>query len=195
MIVKFLKVFPLVLFITFFTLTCVLIAQDSDNQLIISQVSLNKKETNKSWLKILNPTENDLFLERFRLSHIKTINVLHKETSKNEGIRIPTGGSIILCTDEKTFTSLYGKRNNIINVNALSMAIEGGFLAIKTKGIEAAKGSIVRYGKRDLSSIIEQLAGSQVIGFSDDGKSYMRKIDKKESEIEVCEFIDSSDRP
>ncbi len=195
MIERTLKVFSVFLFVFILSGVMEITAQEAADHLVISQVCLNNIQTVKSWIEVYNPTDKDLVLERFRLSHLKTINVLPKEINKEGGIKVGAGGYIILCADEDLFKTTYGKEVKVFYVKALSQITSGGFLAITTKGADITKGGLVRYGKGEWSSKIAELAGGQVVGFSGEGKSYARKIEKSGKDIIITDFTESTANP
>jgi hypothetical protein len=190
-----LKVIAFLLSVFFLGVINVITAQESADHLVISQVSVNNDQPGKSWLEIYNPTDNALVLERFRLSHLRSINVLPQEIRNEGGIKVGAGKYIVLCADENLFKSSFGDEVKAIYVKALSRVTSGGFLAITTTGAGGAKGIVVRYGKRESSSNIAELAGDQVIGFSEEGKSYTRKIERSGTGIIISDFIESYAHP
>jgi hypothetical protein len=192
---RILEVLSLLVLVLFLICAKEITAQESSEHLIISQVSLNNDQKSKSWIEIYNPTDYELVLERFRLSHLKTINVLPDSINKEGGIKINAGGYVVLCADEDYFKTTYGKEVKVFYVKALSHITSGGFLAITTKGVDITKGGIVRYGKEEWSSKIAEIAGEQVVRFSEEGKSFIRKIEKSEAGIAVSDFTESTANP
>jgi hypothetical protein len=195
MIERTLKIFSIFLLVLFLITVNKIPAQEFADHLVITQVCLNDSQTGKSWVEVFNPTNKPLILERFRISHLKSINVLPNEINKEGGIKVGAGEHVILCADENLFKSFYGDRVKAVNVKALSRITSGGFLALWTKGAGEAKGAVVRYGKEEFSSKIAKLAGDQVVGFSEEGKSYKRKIEKKGTEIIIMDFTESAADP
>ena len=195
MIERTLKAFSFLLLMFFLAGIKEVKAQESADHLVISQVCLNNNQTGKSWIEIYNPTDKTLILERFRLSHLRTLNVLPDSINKEGGIKVGAGEYAILCADENLFKSSYGNNVIAVKVKALSRIASGGFLAIRTKGTDASKGTIVRYGKEESSTKIAGLAGDQVVGFSEEGKSYTRKIEKSGTDIIVSNFTESDANP
>lgn len=195
MIERILKAFSFLLLVFFLSGAREITAQGTAEHLIISQVCLNNNEKSKSWIEVYNPSDKTLILQRFRLSHLRTINVLPDSINKEGGIKIGAGEYVILCADGNIFKSIYGSRVKSIWVKSLSRIANGGFLAITTKGADITKGEIVRYGKAEYSSRLAEVAGVQVIGFSGEGRSYTRKIEKSGTVIIVSDFIESSADP
>ena len=194
MIQRTLKTFSFLLLVFFLSGAEKITAQEKADHLVISRVCLNNHEKSKSWIEIYNPTDKELILERFRLSNVRTINVLPDSIKKEGGIKVGAGEYVVLCADENHFNSTYGSIKSVC-IKALAHIASGGFLAIITKGTGDAKGTIVRYGKGEYSSKIAIVAGDQVVGFSDAGKSYTRKIVKSSNDIIISDFTESSADP
>lgn len=195
MVFRTLKVFSFLLLGLFFICAIEIPAQETTDHLVINQVCLNNIEKSKSWIEVYNPADSTLILERFRLSHLRTFNVLPDSINKEGGIKVGAGEYVILCADKNMFKSAYGSRGKPVYVKALSRISTGGFLAIKTKGADVTKGEIVRYGKVEYSTRLSNVAGEQVVGFSVEGRSYTRKIEKSGTGIIVSDFIESSADP
>ncbi|MGD8782690.1 MAG: hypothetical protein PVH88_27510 [Ignavibacteria bacterium] len=195
MIERTLKAISFLLLGLFFVCVNETTAQETAAHLVITQVCLNNNQKPGSWIEIYNPADEALILERFRLSHLRTINVLPDSIKKEGGIKVGAGEYVILCADEDIFKSTFGDLLTTVKVKALSRIASGGFLAITTKEADITKGEIVRYGKEEYSSKIAELAGEQVVGFSEKGKSYTRKIEKSGTGIIVSEFTESSAEP
>jgi hypothetical protein len=166
-------------------------AQEIENHLLISQVCLNKNQPSKSWIEIYNPADKALTLERFRLSNLRTINVLPDSINKKGGMKVGAGDYVILCADENQFRLSNKKPVKLVKVRALARIASGGFLAITTKGADITKSEVVRYGKKEWSAKIEKIAGEQAVGFSEEGNSYTRKIEKNGTGIIVSDFTES----
>ena len=195
MIERTLKAFSFLLLVFFISGAKEITAQEAADHLVIIQVCLNNNEKSKCWIEVYNPTDKVLILERFRLSHLRTINVLPDSISKEGGVKVGAGEYVILCADENMFKSSYGNKVKSVGVKALTHIASGGFLAIITRGTDDAKGTIVRYGKGEESLKIAAVAGDQVIGFSEDGKSYTRKIVKSNNDLTISDFTESSAGP
>ena len=170
-------------------------AQETTGNLVITQVSLNNIEKQKSWMEVDNPTDKELTLETFRVSHLRTLNALPDSIIKEGGIKVGAGEYVILCADENMFQSIYGRKVKTVCVKTISRIATGGFLAITTKGADMTKGEIVRYGKAEYSSKLAGIAGEQVVSFSEEGRSYIRTIEKSEDGIVISDFIESSADP
>jgi hypothetical protein len=195
MIDRTLKIVSFLLTILFLAGGSGITAQESAGHLVINQVCLNNIQPGITWIEIYNPTDNALTLERFRISHLRTINALPDSIKKVGGIKIGAGECVILCADENQFRSFYKKTIKVVKAKALLQIAAGGFLAITTKGTDITKGEIVRYGKEEWSSKIAEIAGKQVVGFLEEGKSYVRKIEKSVAGISVSDFTESTANP
>ena len=141
--------------------------------LVITEIFLDNNSPRNNWIEVYNPTDEPLLLEMFRLSHIRTINVLQRN---DRDIGIKPNEIIILCSDKKMFNKHYHKlKTTIIEVSALSQITDGGFISLRTKDNPETGGDIVRYGIPTKSSIVQNIAGDFVVQFSKN-KSYARKI-------------------
>lgn len=157
----------------FLLMSIVIYAGDPVSGLVITEVLLDDNNPQNSWIEIYNPTEKNLYLERFRLSHIRTINVLQRN---NRDFKVKPKEIIILCANLKKFEQMYGKMKiKVIEVEALSMFTDGGFIALATKNNPETGGDVVRYGLPERSLSIQSIVGNNVIQFSEQ-KSYSRKI-------------------
>jgi hypothetical protein len=172
-----------------------MLAQEPADHLVISQVCFNDKQSAKNWIEVYNPTDKPLVLQRIRISHLKTINVLPESIQREGGIQVGAGECVILCSDENVFKSLYGIEAKVIMVNVLSRISSGGFVLITTKDVGESKGAVVRYGEKEISYNISQLAGDQVVGFSEDGKSFKRMVSKSENGFTLSDFVESPATP
>lgn len=190
-----LKIFSFLLLVFLLAGVKEITAQEPADHLVISQVCLNNNQPGESWIEVYNPTDNALVLARFRVSNLKTINVLPDAVNKEGGVKVGPGEYVILCADENLFKSSYGNQVKVVNVNALSRIAAGGFLIITTKGAGEAKGAVVRYGKKEVSFKIAELAGDQAINFSNEGKSFTRKVEKTRTGITVSDFTESVANP
>jgi len=181
--------------VSFLLLPVPTIGQEKIEQLILSEVYLDNAEPLRCWIEVYNPADRALVLERFRLSHIKTINVFSKEIQDRGGIEVQPGEYLVLCADSDLFSATYGTEIKPIAVDGLSHLASGGFLVIATKGGKEHKGTITRYGEAERSSHAAGLAGAQVLGFSREGKSYSRRIVKTPTGDSVSDFSQSTPTP
>ena len=62
-------------------------AQDSGNGLVFSEVYLDSIQPGDSWVEVHNPTDQPLTLERFRLSHIRALDILPPEI-RRQGVAV-----------------------------------------------------------------------------------------------------------
>lgn len=166
-------------------------SQEPVNNLVISQVSLSTTEPERNWIEVYNPSDKPLWLERLRLSHFRTVNILPESVQKNGGIKVPAGGNIVICADEAAFSSLYGNDMELTVVPALLRLADGGFIVIATQGGQESRGCFVRYGKPGMSSKVSGLAGGQVVGFSEKGRSFRRELAKTIMGINLKGFVES----
>jgi hypothetical protein len=170
-------------------------AQETADHLVISQVYLDNSQPVKSWIEVFNPTDKPLVLKRVRLSHILTINIFSKAIQDQGGIQVSAGEYVILCADDSLFKSSYGNQIKTIGVSALSRLVSGGFLAITTSEAGESKGAVVRYGDSNKSTNISKLAGDQVVSFSNEGKSFTRKVTKTKAGISLSDFVEAPATP
>ena len=170
-------------------------AQETADHLVISQVYLDNNQPANSWIEVYNATDKPLILERLRISHIKTINVLPKAIQDQGGLRVAAGEYLILCANQSLFDSAYATSTKYTGVDGLSQIATGGFIAVTTKGAGEAKGGVVRYGDPEKSMQISKLAGDQVVGFSKNRKSFTRKITKTAAGMNVSDFVETSAAP
>ncbi len=78
------KTFLILLFGTII-MPIILYSQNAVNGLIINEVYLEETKPENNWIEIYNPSDKEMTLEQFRLSHIRTINVLPPDIRKEEG--------------------------------------------------------------------------------------------------------------
>jgi len=180
-------IFVLVLLVSFLTIFR-LTAQEMKRSLLFSEVYLDNKHPEKSWIEIYNPSDEVLVLEKLRISNARTTNILPLDIKKQGGIEIKSRECLVICVNQKTFCSIWGESNNIVEVPHLSGFSSGGFIALVTKesgmnGIDA-----FRYGNPEFSKNIKKLKGKQVLGFSPDGKSYSRTISKANRSIKTSDY-------
>jgi len=170
-------------------------AQEKVKGLIVSEVYLDKEQPGNSWIEVYNPTDKPLVLERFRLSHIRTINVLPASIQEQGGVVIKPNEYLVLCADKVQFESAWGKQTEPLFVKALTLLAEGGFVAIATKDVEEAGSDGFRYGDPLKSSHVKEYFGSQVLNFSRNGKSYSRKMIKTAEGINISDWYESVPAP
>jgi hypothetical protein len=170
-------------------------AQMKIDQLIISEVYLNDLNPAESWIEIHNPSDRTLILERFRYSHLRTINAFPEEIQERGGIELLPGEYLVLCADKSVFSSSFGTDIRTTEIDAISHFDAGGFMVIGTRGGEESRGEIVRYGTPQHSAPIAEIAGTQSIGFSRDGRSYSREIVRTPTSESISEFSPSTPNP
>lgn len=179
------------LFLTLLIST-VVFASNPLSGLVITEVFLDSTMSGNSWIEIYNPTNNSLVLEKLRLSNIRTTNVL---PDLKDEIKVNAKEIIILCADMEIFEKLYGKlQNRIIEVKALTMLSNGGFISLATKNNHETGGDIIRYGVREMSLKAHSRAGNYIIQFSEN-KSFSRKIVESVIGESISEFQKSNPTP
>jgi hypothetical protein len=165
----------LFVFCTSFALT----PQEKEGQLFFSEVYLDSEQTGNSWVEIHNPTDTSLMLQRFRISHIKTINILPDSIQQLGGIEVKANEFLILCADKSLFNKTGDIEIKPIVVKELTMIGTGGFMALTTKSSKNNLFDTFRYGDPDKSAYAEDLRGDQVLDFLKNGNSYSRVINFK----------------
>ncbi len=169
--------------------------QEKVDWLLFSEIYLDEEEPKKGWVEVYNPTDTSLILERFRISHIKTINVLSDSIQQQGGIEVKPDEYLVLCTDKDLFYSVWGTRIKPVAVDALAMLAKGGFMAVTTKSSGSNIFDAFRYGDPAMSSYAEHFAGSQVLAFLKNGNSYSRKIVKTTTGINLSDFYETIPTP
>jgi len=162
---------------------------------IFSEVYLDENQPSKSWVEVWNPTDKSLILATFRISHIKTGDILPPDIRRNGGILVNRDEYLVLCVSEAHFNSEWGNIKNLVAVNNLSYFSSGGFITLTTKGLEDVSFDAFRYGVPEMSEEFEDFCGSQVIPFSKNGKSYSRNILITEEGIDVSDFHETAPTP
>lgn len=163
--------------------------------LIFSEVYLDENQPSKSWVEVWNPTDKSLILATFRISHIKTVDILPPHIRRNGGILVNRDEYLVLCVSEAQFNSEWGNIKNLVAVNALIYFSSGGFIALTTKGLEDVSFDTFRYGVPEISEEFEDLCGSQVIPFSKNGKSYSRNMLETEEGIDISDYHETAPTP
>ena len=189
------RLFCFLMLIPLFFYTTGASAQETADHFVISQVYLDNNQPTNSWIEVYNATDKPLMLERLRISHIKTTNVLPKAIQDQGGLQVAAGEYLILCGNQSLFDSAYATSTKSTGVDALSQIATGGFIAVTTKGAGEAKGCVVRYGDPEKSTQISKLAGNQVVGFSKKGKSFTRKITRTPAGIDISNFVETLAAP
>lgn len=135
-------------------------------------------KTSQVWFEVFNPTNELLYLSSFRLSDVKTPNILPPEIRTTKGVALEPGGRIILCGDIESFEERYGKDIKVIQITSLTNIGDGGFVVMNhLEGIENTK-NIIRYGKWERSLLVADLVpDNQILEITKDGMSYVRNFD------------------
>ena len=171
-------------------------AQVTNTSLIVTEVYLDSITTSNCWIEIYNPTDKALTLQRFRISHIRTINVLPQSTQNQGGIEVPAKSCIVLCADKGQMEKTYGVNAIFIEVPAIKKIGGGGFLGILTKNRPETQNGIVRYGDPARSSYVREFATKEVLNFSKYGKSKARIATKKASSMTLSSsFLETTPTP
>jgi len=166
-----------ILFISFSLLVSWDIQAQDKSQLVFTKVMIDKK-TSQVWFEILNPTSGSIYLKSFRISGIKTINILPPDILKSNGTILNPGERIIICADKESFIKHYGTNIRTIEIHFLKNIGDGGFVAMNhLEGIENEK-NLVRFGNKERSlSLSGIVSDDQVLNITNDGMSYSRTID------------------
>ncbi len=162
------------------------------NGLIFSEVCLNNVAPNTNWLEVFNPTDKALTLARFRLSHVKTINMLPDSIQKKGGIVIKPGDYLLIAAT-KNINELFGKK--LIVLSGLANLLKGGFFALSTQNLSEADIDILRYGNPSKSEKVLSFAGKSVVGYSKDGYSISRYFEKYGSGVKIFGLFESIQTP
>ncbi len=157
-----------------------LIAQEYSKGLIFSEVFLDANNRTNSWIEIYNPTDTPLVLSGFRLSNIRTPNMLMIDEKKG-GYKIKSGECLILCNNRKKFEDEWGKQKNLIMVKGISMFNNGGYIELSTKDMRDSGIDAFRYGDPEISAKNASFCNTHVIEISNDGKSWSRILKGSES--------------
>lgn len=122
---------------------------------MITEVSLdyNNKEF---WVEIFNPSCNDLTLNSFRLSGIRSLNILPPKIRIKNGIKIESGDYLILCSDLVKFKSRYDHKIAVIEVQDLSEISKNGFLAINNLGPTENAANVVQFGNKNKQTFSQE---------------------------------------
>jgi hypothetical protein len=154
-------------------------AQISAKQLVITEVKLNTSD-NEVWFEIFNPENVTLFLNRLRISAIKSPNILSIPSTQINGYEIKPGERVIICSDKKSFDEKYKTNITKIEVKQLKNIGDGGFISINnTIGGECSK-NIIRFGNKNYShSVAEKVSDNEVISLLNKELSYSRQINKE----------------
>jgi len=170
-------------------------AQNIAKGLIISEVYMDDVQPFENWIEVYNPTDKPLILDRFRISHIRTINVLPADIRKSGGICVEPDKYLILCTDIEQFKAIWGKQIEAVAVEAFAQLVEGGFIAIITKNLGEKDSDGFRYGNPSQSSQVKNQFGAQVLSILKNGKSYSRNIEKMADSVSILDWYESFPTP
>lgn len=170
-------------------------AQGTKNQLVITQVYLSQSNPSQNWIEVLNPSDRTLVLERFRHSHVRSINVLPDSTIEAGGMAIDPGATLVLCADPGVFSARFGNRLKCVAVPALQRVGNGGFLAARTKDSGESLAGLVRYGDPKSSLRAESIAGQQVVPLAQGANGYSRTATRESDELVLSDFVESALMP
>jgi hypothetical protein len=157
-------------------------AQEKADHIVITEVFLSRDRPSACWVEVHNPTDTELILERFRISHIRTMNVLGKVIREKGEISLLAGKSLVLCADISEFRALFGDHPNTLEVASLAPLPLGGFI-------------VVRYGDPALSLRIQGLAGCDVVPFSTGNETYSRRVTGRLGLLSVSRFEEALPTP
>jgi hypothetical protein len=149
-------------------------AQTLTDRLIVSEVYLDAKNPSKNWIEIYNPTESSQTIEGFRLSYIRSLNILPEKTGDEDGYIIKPNGFMLVCSDRNLLDASVPESVKVIEVSDLKTIRNGGFLAVYTRTSYKPVSDAVRFGKPELSTHIAMLSECRAIPFSENGESYSR---------------------
>lgn len=188
------KIYSLCLLITFILFPYYSNSQTHSKGLIINEVYFEKEKAVNNWIEIYNPTNQSLTLKRFRLSHVRTLNVLPAEIRKRGGLTIHPNEYYIICANKEKFKISWGNKKNVLEIPLLSFLSDGGYVVLftgesKDTGIDA-----FRYGKPEKTEKYSFFS-EQVLDLSGDGKSYSRELKIDSGNIIALDFIKSSPTP
>jgi hypothetical protein len=170
-------------------------AQEKADHIVITEVFLSRDRPSACWVEVHNPTDTELILERFRISHIRTMNVLGKVIREKGEISLLAGKSLVLCADISEFRALFGDHPNTLEVASLAPLPLGGFMAVRTRSCAEYPGIVVRYGDPALSLRIQGLAGCDVVPFSTGNETYSRRVTGRLGLLSVSRFEEALPTP
>lgn len=173
------KLYFLIVFIFLIGHGLKIYSQESEGQLVITEVNINVANA-RAWIEITNPTDKVLKLSSFRISGVKTTNILPPWVRKHDGIKLVPKERIVICSDSSLFKAEYGNTLKVIEVQSLKYIDDGGYMTInQMKGIEDLK-NVIRFGNKNKSAaLVNIIDDSNVLMFSNDGLSYSRRITDK----------------
>jgi len=170
-------------------------SQEKKDGIIISEIFFNESEPHANWIELYNPQIDTLVLERLRISHFRTINILPPLIRKMGGLVVMPDEYLILCADSTYFYSKFSNRIKIAMVPELALVGKGGFLVTVTKNLEDSDNDGFRYGDPRISVKAQEYLGDQVMEFSKDNYSYSRYLVKTGFEISFGDFQKSVPTP
>jgi hypothetical protein len=169
---KILLITIIFLFTTFIT------AQTNTEGLVITEVHLTKDSPELNWIKIYNPEPNYETLGQFRVSHIRTPNLLPNFNGEKKYEFAP-GETLIFCVNIDKFEKHWNYEGKIVEIPVLGKLTEGGFIAISKNIVENEKFDLVRYGNPAASMNFRITNNYDVVPFSINNKTYTRKATKE----------------
>ncbi|MFZ2324264.1 MAG: hypothetical protein WAV89_11290 [Ignavibacteriaceae bacterium] len=151
-------------------------AQSVSKQLVFTKAMIDKK-TSQVWFEVFNPSDESMTLSSFRISGVKSPNILPADIRRNNGIVLNYGERLIICGDKQSFENAYENNSKIVEIEALKNIGDGGFVAMNyMDGIENA-GNIIRFGDRSNSlQVSDKVGDDQLLGVTNDGLYYAREI-------------------
>ncbi len=151
-------------------------AQDISNQLVFTEAMIDKKDS-QVWFEIFNPTDKNISLVTFRISGIRTTNILPPEIRQNNGVELKPGERVIVCGDKESFTNKFGGDIKLLEIKLIKDINEGGFVIMNhMDGVENTN-NIIRFGTPEKSmAVASKVQENEIIDFSYDNMSYSRNI-------------------
>lgn len=188
------KILSFYLLITFIPCAYNSFSQGHSKGIIINEVYFDKAKPVNNWIEIYNPTNQSLTLERFRLSHVRSLNVLPAGIRKRGGLIIHPNEYYIICANKNQFKSLWGNQKNVLEIPLLSFLSDGGYVVLFTGEFKDTGIDAFRYGKAERTQRYSFFT-NQVLELSNDGKSYSRELTVDSGNIITGNFINSSPTP
>jgi len=160
--------------------TTLITAQTNTAGLIIKEVHFSKDSPELNWIKIYNPEQTHETLGQFRISHIRTPNLLPNLNGEKKYEFAP-GETLIFCVNIEKFKKHWDYEGKITEIPVLGKLAEGGFIAISKNIEEKKKFDLVRYGNPAASMNFRIAGDYDVVPLSINKKIYKRKLTKEGS--------------
>lgn len=157
-------------------LTLPLSAQLKREGLIFSEVYLNDKEPDKSWLEIYNPTLKPLVLKKLRFYQILTPNIIPEELVERGDLQLFPHECLVICANKSKLKFGRDIKIKLIELNVINQFGIGGFFSLRTQGQGDEGVDTFRYGEPKITAKFESQLGGYVVSFSNSMMSYKRSI-------------------